>query len=430
MGGQGREGDAVSPEGRRRDVGGPGRLNDTHDIDRSYEQLASGLRAQQEWRRSADSRGAAPRSNDKESAQQRVGVRPFEPLGHAQPQIEGYNHSPQRREILGLHAREVSFQQTAAQRGVRLTHETSVSRGVHHHGQDDRLRYASGSPVRPGEQATNLGGQRRPTHYTEQSSEHLGLVRSHKSSQRSRSLDLGPLEHRSSQGQSSRRLRSLRKVDRMRQPREGRQDCVLDFNGDSTDKHPVRDHGLAFPYDHSADACGRAPRSHDGGAGAEGRMHSSPRFSQHHDAKGSRAAGAITIVDRSRPSQRAPRLRQASNSSQQRYITPTHSQLSDGRPEEPRPLNPHQALQMQLHELNEDEPTHGEEKNASQQVALGNMHFNTQDLIRMTQHSHEGGRSQGSEDGLRTGAGHLGRTAGQTQEAAWNVGLADSMAAT
>jgi hypothetical protein len=189
----------------------------------------------------------------------------------------------------------------------------------------ESCKYRSNSPVRAARNSHELSqGRKQQTH---QSSEQL---RSYKSSHRSKSLDLAHLDQRSDYG--SERRPQPQKVDRVRRWDEQDQEYVLRFDDLAGEGSRHAPH-----YDHSMDPVERRlAKSQEGGRDRAGQASSSPRFSQHHNLKESQGRGPTRQKDPSREGRGAPKAHQGSDSSQQRYITPTHSQLSQGRKDDSR----------------------------------------------------------------------------------------------
>jgi hypothetical protein len=198
-----------SPQAAHRQRGPDCELNDTEGIEKSYEKLTREFRAQQEQRRQGSQRGPAVHGTDDVERRERTQGQQFEADHYRQITESSYGSQSRRNR---LHAREVSFQQIGIQRGVQVRTEAVEELEGARRGAMESCKYRSNSPLRPGNNAREPGqGRGQPSG---QSSGQL--VRSHKSSHRSRSLDLAHLDQRSDYDQSPRKPWSLKKVDRVR----------------------------------------------------------------------------------------------------------------------------------------------------------------------------------------------------------------------
>lgn len=226
---------------------GPGRgaPAEAKEVKDYRERALPDQRAERERSRPEASCGDGTRTAEKASARRKQQPRPLDLLP-GRERTDRSSHPSTQRDGPGLHAREVSFQQIGGQRAARaptsntLQTEQTEPRRRDKDAEDaprERTQFASGSPSRPGDQVLPGRGWRQPDHRTHDSSEHLALaLRSQQSSQRSRSLDLGYLEHRSAQEQSSKRHRSQRKADRVKRLEEVDQEFVLNLNEGSGDR--------------------------------------------------------------------------------------------------------------------------------------------------------------------------------------------------
>ena len=239
------------------------------------------------------------------------------------------------------------------------------------------------------------------------------LLRSQRSSQLSRSADRAFLGCE----QSLHQALSSRRVPRHKLARFEQEKFVLNFHeaSDGEAPQPVR-RGPPAPVEQEENKKSKSVEATKSRRPEHERVNSSPRFSQ---KQLGRADGTISIIDRGRPSLRKPRLE--SRSTQQRYVTPTRSHFSEKEAKAAaREDSTHRQMEMQILSDYYDDDRSGAPSN--QPGHLANMNFNTQDLIRMTEHSAGEQKSRRSDEWNKLG----GRRATQPQKrnANWNSGLA------